>query len=104
MTIQVGDQIPAATMKVMGEQGPEDITTDSIFSGKKVLLISTDPAHNLSDAFQQKFSDEPTQVTGLSNLYAMETDPEAVLEKQQLPDMPGAASGAAGQGGAQLHG
>jgi peroxiredoxin len=27
-------------MKVMGEQGPTDITTDEIFSGKKVLLFA----------------------------------------------------------------
>ena len=40
MTIQVGDKIPACTMKTMGEQGPADITTDDIFAGKKVVLFA----------------------------------------------------------------
>jgi peroxiredoxin len=40
MAIQVGDNIPACTMKVMGEQGPTDITTDEIFAGKKVVLFA----------------------------------------------------------------
>ena len=40
MTIQVGDNIPEATMKIMGEKGPQDITTNDIFAGKKVVLFA----------------------------------------------------------------
>ncbi len=40
MSIQVGDSIPAVTLKVMGEKGPQDISTDDIFKGKKVVLFA----------------------------------------------------------------
>ena len=40
MTIQTGDQVPACTFKTMGENGPQDITTEQIFNGRKVLLFA----------------------------------------------------------------
>ena len=40
MTIKTGDKIPSVTLKTMGAEGPQDITTDSIFSGKKVVLFA----------------------------------------------------------------
>src|SRR6202049_1573565 len=40
MTIQVGDKIPAATLKQMTPEGPKDITTDELFRGKKVALFA----------------------------------------------------------------
>lgn len=40
MTIATGDKIPATTLKIMGAKGPEDISTDSIFKGKKVVMFA----------------------------------------------------------------
>lgn len=40
MAVQVGDSIPEATLKVMGEKGPQDLTTAELFGGKKVVLFA----------------------------------------------------------------
>ncbi|HEX9208608.1 MAG TPA: peroxiredoxin [Steroidobacteraceae bacterium] len=40
MTIKVGDKMPAGTFKTMTQDGPQNLTTDQLFAGKKVVLFS----------------------------------------------------------------
>ena len=44
-------------------------------SGKRVLLVSTDPASNLDEVLGQALSAEPVQVPGVSGLFALNVDP-----------------------------
>jgi len=40
MTVQVGDRLPDATFMVMGPDGPQQMTSQALFSGKKVALFA----------------------------------------------------------------
>jgi len=47
--------------------------------GSKVLVLSTDPAHSLADAFGLTLTGEPTEVD--TGLYAMQVDVQAAFER-----------------------
>jgi glutaredoxin/glutathione-dependent peroxiredoxin len=40
MAIKAGERMPAGKFKVMGETGPQDLTTAQLFDGKRVVLVS----------------------------------------------------------------
>ena len=40
MTIKVGDRLPEATFTTPGPEGPQQVTTDQVFKGKKVVLFA----------------------------------------------------------------
>ena len=40
MTIRVGERMPSGQFMVMGANGPEPLSTDALFTGKKVVLFS----------------------------------------------------------------
>jgi peroxiredoxin len=40
MTISVGDKLPSGKFTTMGPDGPQPVSTDELFAGKKVVLFS----------------------------------------------------------------
>ena len=47
--------------------------------GKKTLILSTDPAHSLSDSFRKKIGGDVKKLK--ENLYAVEIDPKKAIEE-----------------------
>ncbi|WP_367176940.1 ArsA family ATPase [Haloarcula rubripromontorii] len=50
-------------------------------AGLDTLVVSTDPAHSVTDVFDQSFSDDPEPVEGIDGLDAMEIDPETESQR-----------------------
>ena len=40
MSLTVGAKLPKASFKIIGPDGPEEITTDAVFGGKKVVMFA----------------------------------------------------------------
>jgi len=45
-------------------------------TGKKTLIVTTDPASNLADVFEQEIGHKIVPIRGIENLFAMEIDPD----------------------------
>jgi len=45
-------------------------------AGKKTLIVTTDPASNLADVFEQEIGHKIVPIKGIDNLFAMEIDPD----------------------------
>jgi arsenite/tail-anchored protein-transporting ATPase len=63
-------------------------------AGRRVLLVSTDPASNLDEMLGAALSDQPRAVPGAPNLEAMNIDPEAAAEAYRtrvIAQMPGSS-------------
>lgn len=75
---------------IFGGKGGTGKTTSScatanylahIYPGKRFLVISSDPAHSLSDSLNCPVGSYLTPVNGLPNLWAIEMDTSKMLEK-----------------------
>ncbi len=53
---------------------PPSATPDE---GRRTLIVTTDPASNLADVFEQAIGHHVTPIAGVPNLWAMEIDPDA---------------------------
>jgi len=49
--------------------------------GKKTLIVTTDPASNLADVFEQEIGHKITPIRGINNLSAMEIDPDEATKE-----------------------
>lgn len=49
--------------------------------GRRTLIVTTDPASNLADMFEQPIGHQVTPIDGVPNLWAMEIDPDRATEE-----------------------
>jgi arsenite-transporting ATPase len=50
-------------------------------NGKKTLIVTTDPASNLADVFEQEIGHKITPIRGIQNLWAMEIEPDKATKE-----------------------
>jgi arsenite-transporting ATPase len=50
-------------------------------AGRRTLIVTTDPASNLADVFEQPIGHQVVPIAGVPNLFAMEIDPDKATEE-----------------------
>ena len=50
--------------------------------GARTLVVSTDPAHSIGDAYERPVRETPTRVTDEANLFALEIDPRERFQER----------------------
>lgn len=85
MTLELAPLLQHKRLLFVGGKGGVGKTTISAAlavaaadSGRRVLLVSTDPAHSLADAFDRPIGGHETQMA--ANLTALELDPDAEVD------------------------
>jgi arsenite/tail-anchored protein-transporting ATPase len=73
------------------------VATQLADRGQTTLIISTDPAHSLSDSFDQSVAGgRPVPVLGIDNLYAQEVNPENMQKNFRILSDTGGGTGMSG--------
>ena len=49
--------------------------------GRRTLIVTTDPASNLADVFEQAIGHHITPIADVNNLWAMEIDPDTATQE-----------------------
>jgi arsenite-transporting ATPase len=70
----------------------------SAADGVRTLVVSTDPAHSLSDSIGVDVGDEPTRIAAEDPAWGVEIDPEAAIAETPLFDSDGGFGGLGGMG------
>ncbi|MFC7166581.1 ArsA family ATPase [Halospeciosus flavus] len=65
-------------------------------AGTPTLVVSTDPAHSLSDTYETDVPSSPGRIRDDVPLYAVEIDPDEAMQQAQLFDEEGGLSGPLG--------
>ena len=75
MTISIGEKIPSLSLRTMTEEGPQSISTEEIFSGKKVVLFAVPGAFTPTCSIQHL----PGFVTSASEIKSKGADTVACI-------------------------
>ena len=84
MTIKAGDKIPSVALKRLGADGMEEVTTDELFSGKKVVMFGLPGAFTptCSAKHLPGFIDKADQISakGVDSIICMSVNDPFVMQ------------------------